>query len=325
MSTYNNNIKSPILILKYFLKYVGEDIQIDEAEDSSSAACSFPDPFDYVYSNLPHSTHVLKPEPNCSKCDAKRFQYETKGFCCRDGKIGLVHPDTPTELMRLWSSGDSDARHFRENIRFFNGHFSFTSLGVNLDDRYSNMRSGVYTFRAHGQIYHNLHSFGSRDSGPNHLELYFYDDDPTLNHRFRRSPGLDQHVIRSLVNILHDNPYSQTFRSLGQVDDLQDYRIALNLDNKLDQRTYNVPITSEVAAVWVEGNENQCGFDRSIVLFGNNNTKYTIKAYHGCYDPLSYPLFFPSGELGWHTDIPYAEVSMDHLGMVRQNNPDEEG
>jgi hypothetical protein len=32
-----------------------------------------------------------------------------------------------------------------------------------------------------------------------------------------------------------------------------------------------------------------------------------IKAYHGCYDPLSYPLFFTRGEAGWNEKILYED------------------
>jgi hypothetical protein len=42
-----------------------------------------PDPYDYV--NLPDDVNVLKTIVDCKKCGAKRFQYEMKGFCCRDG------------------------------------------------------------------------------------------------------------------------------------------------------------------------------------------------------------------------------------------------
>lgn len=295
---------------------MGEDIDSNDVEDASVQH----DPYEHVYSNIPNSTHVLKTVADCSHCGAKKFQYESKGFCCRNGKIKLATPEPPPELRRLWSSADPDARHFRDNIRFFNGHFSFTTLGVSLDENYTNMRSGVYTFRAHGQIYHNVHSFGQSDSGPNHLELYFYDDDPNLNHRFRHSPNLDQAIMRSLVNILRGNPYSETFRSLGKVENLEEYRVSLNIDIRMDQRVYNRPITSEVAAVWVEGNELRREFDRSIILYGNNNEKYNIKPYYGCYDPLSYPLFFPRGELGWHPQIPKDGVPIEDI--IREHGDD---
>ena len=65
----------------------------------------------------------------------------------------------------------------------------------------------------------------------------------------------DKEVIEQLVSIFNRNPYFQQLRSMGHVENLEDYRVELNLDQRLDQRTYNVPLTSEVAALWVEGTE----------------------------------------------------------------------
>ena len=129
--------------------------------------------------------------------------------------------------MRLWTSNDSDARFFRDNIRFFNGHFSFTTLYCHLDrDTTDTRTAGIYTFRAHGQIYHNLHSFANSRSEPKHLELYFYDDDPSLEHRYRRCRkekyDKDKHVVTIITGVLRDNPYSKQFRSLGQEENLDD-------------------------------------------------------------------------------------------------------
>jgi hypothetical protein len=126
------------------------------------------------------------------------------------------------------------------------------------------------------------------------------------------------------VDILRANPYSETFRSLGQVENMDECRIFLNTDYKLDQRTYNAPLTSEVAAVWVEGNEIYQYIDRGITLFGNDNRCYSIKPHHGCYDPLSYPLFFPRGELGWHPEIP--KVGVNPSQVIRPSTqPDNPG
>ena len=170
---------------------------------------------------MPTDTHMLKPVANCEHCDAKRFEHEPRGFCCSDGKVERNELNVPNELMRLWSSNDADARHFLNNIRFFNGHFSFTSLYCHLDSATTSWKNcGIYTFRAHGQIYHNIRSFG-REEGkePRHLGLYFYDDDPSLEHRYRRcceeKCQKDKEVIKRLVAILRDNPYSQHLRSVG--------------------------------------------------------------------------------------------------------------
>jgi len=55
---------------------------------------------------------MLKTIPNCEFCGAKKFQYESAGLCCKKGKVKLANPETPPELMRLWTSNESDATYF---------------------------------------------------------------------------------------------------------------------------------------------------------------------------------------------------------------------
>ncbi|ONM56618.1 hypothetical protein ZEAMMB73_Zm00001d021244 [Zea mays] len=303
----------------------GEDIDIDETQDAFTVIPDVPDPYDKVYSNIPEETYLLNTVADCDYCKAKKFQYEPPGFCCRNGQIDLAPFETPSQLRRLWECADADARHFRDNIRFFNGHFSFTSLYCCLDNMTTNMDRGIYTFRAHGMMYHNVRSFG-REAGAEqkHLELYFYDDDPSLEHRYRkcRQEQLDKDkaVIKQLVEILKGNPYSEHLRSMGHVDNIEDYHIALNLDQTLNQKLYNAPITSEVAAVWIEGSERRGQFNNSVMLHGKDRSSHGIRSYHGCYDALSYPLFFPKGELGWHANIPKSNVSMDEVEAYRDQH-----
>uniref|UniRef100_A0A452Z7G7 Uncharacterized protein n=1 Tax=Aegilops tauschii subsp. strangulata TaxID=200361 RepID=A0A452Z7G7_AEGTS len=103
------------------------------------------------------------------------------------------------------------------------------------------------------------------------------------------------------------------------------YRLILNLDQRLDQRTYNEPINSEVAAVWIEGNERRDTYDRNVILHGNNNEKEHIRSYYGCYDPLWYPLFFPRAELGWHRKIPKKETPDADIATNNISNNDDPG
>ncbi|PWZ25377.1 ATP-dependent DNA helicase PIF1 [Zea mays] len=182
-----------------------EDIKIDGTQDESIDT-DLPDTYNKVYNNVPEETHMLKSVPNCGYCNAKKFEYEPPGFCCRGGKI---------------------------------------------------------------------------------------------------------------VSILCENPYSEHLRSMGHVENLDDYRITLNLDQSLNQKTYNTPITSEVAAVWIEGSERRGQFNKSVMLHGKDRSSHGIRSYHGCYDALSYPLFFPRGELGWHANIPKVGVSMGEVDVYR--------
>ncbi|AQK40167.1 hypothetical protein ZEAMMB73_Zm00001d023823, partial [Zea mays] len=285
-----------------------EDIKIDGTQDESIDT-DLPDTYNKVYSNVPEETHMLKSVPNCGYCNAKKFEYEPPGFCCRGGKVELAPPETPPQLWRLWDSADSDARHFRDNIRFFNGHFSFTSLYCCLDSMTTNVKdSGIYTFRAQGMMYHNIKSFG-REVGRSIN---------TLNFTFTMMIPISS--IGTIVSILRENPYSEHLRSMGHVENLDDYRITLNLDQSLNQKTYNTPITSEVAVVWIERSKRRGQFSKSVMLHGKDRSSHGIRSYHGCYDALSYPLFFPRGELGWHANIPKVGVSMGEVDAYRETH-----
>jgi hypothetical protein len=230
-----------------------------------------PDPFGAVYANVKDETHMLKPVDNCEFCNAKKFESESDGFYCHSGDIHLSSADAPRgELMRLWTASDADARHFRDHIRYFNGQFSFTSLYYKLDSATTDTRKcPIYTFCAHGAIYHNVKNFGKEEKyEPTHLELYFYDDDPDLDYRpfvksHEKTKQKDREVIRTLVGIFDSgiNPYSDHLRPMGEVENFPDVHIEFNLDQRLDQRVYNKPLTSEVATVWIEGSERRDQFD----------------------------------------------------------------
>ena len=159
------------------------------------------DPYDLIYQSLP-ARHKLRYVPDCRYYGAKRFQYEKPGFCCRKGKISIHISEMPDELKRLFTSQVyADAKYFRKHIRYFNSHFSFTSLGVTLDRRVSTAAgTGIYTFRVQGGLYHRLHHLVLGSHGPIHLQLYFYDtEDQTLAHRAKWSPDLDINIIRNIL------------------------------------------------------------------------------------------------------------------------------
>uniref|UniRef100_I1Q7F0 Helitron helicase-like domain-containing protein n=1 Tax=Oryza glaberrima TaxID=4538 RepID=I1Q7F0_ORYGL len=262
-----------------------------------------------VYHKLPKTHHVLKKVPDCKHCQAIRFQFESPGFCCRQGKINVMIPIVPDELIRLFTSQvHNDAKYFRKHIRYFNSHFSFTSLGVTLDQQVSTAAgTGVYTFRVHGALYHRLDNLVPGSQGPRHMQLYFYDteDADALAHRVQRSPDLDINLVRVILRILAHNPYVQTFNRVGSMPNLDDYKIELNTNVTPDQRRYNAPTASQVAAIWLEGDDPMRTFDRHVLVHAKGDKPCYIKAYHGCYDPLAYPLFNPNGETGWNLKMPY--------------------
>ncbi|RCV32730.1 hypothetical protein SETIT_7G026900v2 [Setaria italica] len=87
------------------------------------------------------------------------------------------------------------------------------------------------------------------------------------------------HELRYLICGVH------LFTGLGTVKNVQEYTNELNTSIGVDQRRYNAPAMDQVAAI-------------CIVIHGKRNDAHYIRAYHGCYDPLAYPLFFLGGETG---------------------------
>lgn len=195
-----------------------------------------------IYNNLPITHHVLEAQRNCSYCRAKRLQYEFPTFCCMNGKVEFAHPTIPDELYNLFMSNYRDSTQFKNDIRKYNNHFFFTSMGIKLDKDSASMR-GVYTFRLQGQIYHTLDQLVPKEDGPKYMQLYFYDTDYDVDHRLQRTSYLDINSVQKLVRILSTNPYVKVFRSLGEFETLENFRITLNTNVELDQRVYTTPTT----------------------------------------------------------------------------------
>jgi hypothetical protein len=52
---------------------------------------------------------------------------------------------------------------------------------------------------------------------------------------------------------------------LGNIANIDEYRIELNTDIRVDQRRYNVPTIFLVVAIWEEGSDTTKQFERSIM------------------------------------------------------------
>ncbi|KAD4178348.1 hypothetical protein E3N88_26939 [Mikania micrantha] len=226
----------PRTLLPQFSEVINQpSIQHENIED---------DPYKFVFDGIPRDHRVLKERSPCPHCGAKLFAFEFATFCCMSGKTMLANSQIPDELYHLFTSQDEIGKLFRQNIRAYNTNFSFTSMGVTLDNTMTNMRDGVYTFRAHKGIYHKIDQLVSRDGTPRYLQLYFYDPDTELDHRLQW-PNLDRSITEILTRVLSTNPYVNAFRSLAELGPLDNYRVTLNASVELDQRVYNRPTTSE--------------------------------------------------------------------------------
>nr|XP_016506750.1 PREDICTED: uncharacterized protein LOC107824485 [Nicotiana tabacum] len=245
---------------------------------------------------------ALKNVPHCQYCCAKRFEYEPPGFCCNSGSIRLTSHKMPPELSELYFGNTEESENFRTYIRTYSNMFAFTSLGVKYDKELARRNCDIYTFRVQGQMYHFIDDLIPSNEKPRNLQLYFYDHNNELANRMACSTRINESIVQKLMDILKVNPYTIFLKSLLNVPQLSDFYIALKCHSTLDQRTHNLPSSSEIAALWLEENPTDISAPH-IRIYTHSNRARLVHYYYGCYDPLQYPLLFPFGENGWHCGI----------------------
>ncbi|XP_027152040.1 uncharacterized protein LOC113752100 [Coffea eugenioides] len=254
-------------------------------------------------SNIPDAPLILPDAPNCEHCGAKRFHLEPPSFCCSGGEISIVAPPMPYDLKRLFIGNDEESNQFRNNVRTYNNNLGFTSFAAKYDSELTKNAKGVYTFRVQGQVYHFLDGLIQLGDRPSGIQLYFFDTDEELTKRLGNSDKLRESTLKLLMRVLSNNPYARFFKGLRDVPNLDNLNIVLNCYPSLDQRVYNLPSTSQVAAIWTESEDQSSDRRAHIQVYSRSSGSHRIQHYYGCYDALQYPLLFPRGECGWHHGI----------------------
>ncbi|XP_074296486.1 uncharacterized protein LOC141626705 [Silene latifolia] len=238
-------------------------------------------------------------------------------LCCMQGKVELPFlKKPPATLMNLLSKNDSKSKNFINNIRAYNMMFSFTSMGGKID-RTINQGRSTYTFKLHGQNYHNIGSLlPVEGASPKFTQLYIYDTEDEVSNRKRAiSPtnpdAFDDDIISKLKDMLDEhNSLAKAFR---MARDRFAYTGCKNIKLRLigrrakDGRTYNLPTTSEVAALIV-GDIGCAPDERDIVVQTQTGSLQRINELHPSYLALQYPLLFPYGEDGYSCDILHSDA-----------------
>ncbi|XP_057770918.1 uncharacterized protein LOC130990707 [Salvia miltiorrhiza] len=172
-------------------------------------------------------------------------------------------------------------------------------------------------FRLHGQNYHLIGSLMPMEGcPPKFAQLYIYDTDNEVHNRILsvRDVGnyndLHTEIVRDLQAMLDEqNVLAKSFRMAKDRlrDAIQpDVNLRLISERGKDARTYNLPSTSEVAALIVGDIDDSMG-NRDIVIEFKSGQLKRINELHPSYLALQYPLLFPYGEDGYKCDIPFAK------------------
>ena len=129
--------------------------------------------------------------------------------------------------------------------------------------------------------------------------------------KHRESSRIDPNIVNNIKVVLDDvNPFVKQYRaasSLIKTCSMPDFKLRLIGGRKRDGRTYNLPTTSEVAALIVGDLDDNYTF-RDILVHSRSDGPQRISELHASYLPLQYPLLFPYGEDGYRDDVPHKGV-----------------
>ncbi|XP_056695007.1 uncharacterized protein [Spinacia oleracea] len=257
-------------------------------------------PLGVIGQPLPCESLELPLPHYCPKCSAKKFAYESLHFCCGDGEVELASSDYPPELVRLFTSQDEDALHFRKYARLYNNMFAFSSLGGAIDAK---THKGIYVFKLHGQIYQYIPDLIPDNDNPKYLQLYCYDAQHEAENRLGCFPELREDIINILMNITQKNPYARFFSLPKEIEINDNTQIVVNKHTIPDQRVYNAPTSDEVTVILPDATSSSESSSPHILVSDKSNESHRIMHYYGCYDPLQYPLLFPCGDCGWNQGL----------------------
>ncbi len=155
---------------------------------------------------------------------------------------------------------------------------------------------------------------------PTYNSLYILDSEQALNFRMAipSNGQCRRQLFNELEHLLQDhNPFAQTYKNLKTVEEEESVRaqvenrppnifnLTFHLPKDLDSRRYNAPTAQEIAAVFTSPDGtppvSNCIAYLNIPLAGKYKKK--IHQTNPFCDPMTYPLFHPTGILGWHTNL----------------------
>lgn len=203
-------------------------------------------------------------------------------------------------------------------LRLYNSAFAMASINSNLNT----LPPGFFTYRVQGQIYIKTGSLVPlQGHKPQYNQLYIIEDEAALNERLSdsRNNKCKSNIMRSLQTMLNElNPFVKVYKKVAAIlaeeelkaasENRPKYSVSMQFykHKSLDLRRYNTPSSNEVAAIFVgENGEPPLNIDFSVQEYSQHLT--TLKSTSPNIDPLTFPLLFPNGELGWHENLQHRE------------------
>ncbi|CAN1837196.1 ATP-dependent DNA helicase pif1 [Linum perenne] len=233
-------------------------------------------------------------------------------LCCNRGKVRVAPTREPPQyLKQLMTSQDNTSRHFRENIRSYNGVFCFTSLGGAINHNLNRTGGAPYIFSIGGQIFHRLGSLiPPEGKPPKYAQMFVFDTENEIKHRLNSCPSnanvLSEQIITELRDMFDEhNVLVKVFRyardrlNAGGVENV---KLKLQANRISYRREYDLPTMDELAILIVDETGDDT-YQPDIIIQHLSNEMERVSFSHPSLMALQYPILFPHGEDGWHANI----------------------
>ncbi len=222
----------------------------------------------------------------CPVCHVSLLTGEKPGFCC--GPNGSKYRDVPP-LPPLPSEFNTflNHPHISRLSRVLNLLYSFASLETT--DTFPNLEGGPAFIAIQGKVYHRI-----RPSHTTSAVRWFLHDghlqDAAPTHPLSTTIPNDWKDAFTTA-LLRINPFARALQNLSSMSQtMPNVRLLLRDDGT----------TPEIAAVMSFGNTTTGQQQtRQMVIQKKNGRNQSISSTSRMWEPLAYPLFFPSGTLGW--------------------------
>ncbi|XP_066923007.1 uncharacterized protein, partial [Clytia hemisphaerica] len=264
---------------------------------------------------LPSRHYIGDFNVQCPHCNATKFPDELFN-CCVQGAVRLPPAlPFPDDLRELFTSNSAEAKNFRKLIRVYNNLFSFVSMSANIVDPPGR---GPPCFRICGQICHRYGAlFPDDNAQASFSQIYLIEAAQALNNRMANPSAADcnRNTMATIQTVLHQvSPWVRQYLNMKEVEEREQIRAAeenrptsevrMIMRSGNDNRRGNAPVNNEVAAVFV-GDDGAPPTTRDVVVYPRDQPLRKIDYTSQLNDPLTYPLLFPHGDLGWNTQMAY--------------------
>ncbi|XP_035834163.1 uncharacterized protein LOC118482677 [Helianthus annuus] len=283
------------------------------------------DPYKGVSTDyLDHGDQVI----TCEVCyanlwDAEKGNGRKEGgkichmLCCGYAKVVLPDYKSATPYYKcLFMSNDNENMHFLKNIRRYNSMFAFTSMGGKVDHTV-NTGNAPFCYRINGENYHAIGSLVPENGGKPKFCNQSLDDASSST----SSDETDNKLIQQIKAMLDANnvlvKIYRMVRDCFQENPNTTLKLRLIGKREQDGQTYNLPTSSEVAALIVGDIDNALE-NRDIVVETQMGSLKRISELHPSYLALQYPILFPYGDHSYRIDIPHRGV-IDVTNKKRPN------